>query len=208
MRGESKDGERSMRTRYIAIILSGLLWAAPAMGRPVSPRGRNALSGGIGVQAGFSEWAPGGFKWFNEYSRKLSNLVWLNLQANLSGGDMNDRHCWKDNHDNVKCDYGHWDGNTAEFALGVKLRWGLKKLPVVIDANLAGAVDLLLLGADYIGVAPGFRGGVGGHYFLFPNFGVGAGITATFAPAIIADGPGVEFYAAMDVQIIGVEFLF
>lgn len=207
MRSEPESTGRFTRARRPCGMLITLLFVS-AFALPTNAqkaRGENALSGGFGLQSGLSTWAPGGFKWFNDYSRELSKLVWLNFQLNTVMGDI-DGDCWHDASGQLHCDYNRWDGNTVELVIGVKLQWDLDKIPLVIDAKLGGAFDLLLLGADYVGVAMGFRGGISARYFFFHNFGVGAEIIATLGPSFISDGQGAELYAAIDWQIIGVEY--
>ena len=169
--------------------------------------GSHELCGGIGFAAGVTDWTPGGFKWFNEYGLRLQEMTWLNFQFNVTLGDMDHGHCWHDEKGKKHCEYDSWDGDAVEFAVGVKLKWDLPRLPMQVFSKFGGAFDILLLADDYIGAAIGFRGGVGVRYFFFPTFGVGSEILTTFAPAIIEDHD-VEFYAAVDVHIIGVEWRF
>ncbi len=202
------------RNSELGSILAGalalLLWTgAPGEASAQHPTGKNAVDGGFGFQVGMGHWAPGGFKWFNEYNRGLTDLVWLNLGVNVTLGDMDDDRCWYDDRRNRwVCDNdGHWDGNAVQFVFGVKLRFELKKFPVVIDAILGGATDLFFFGGDYEGVAIGFKGGPGFHYFFFDNLGVGAKFTFMLGPAFTKQ-EGAEFYGAFDFQLIGVEFRF
>jgi hypothetical protein len=195
--------------RISALVLTSVVLMVPAAALAETAQGENALNGGVGFQSGFTDWSPGGFKWFNAYGRELTDLVWLDIQANMSLGNMDRDRCWHDAHGRVHCDYDHWNGNTFEFVAGVRLRWELTKAPVVIDALLGGAGELITLGfGDYVGWAIGFKGGVGAHYFLFPNLGLGMKLSAVIGPSFIDDGPGVELYSALDFQVIGVEYRF
>ncbi|MDJ0761679.1 MAG: hypothetical protein QNJ97_01725 [Myxococcota bacterium] len=197
-----------MKLTFCLVIFSCFLLAIPAEVTAVTAQGENALNGGFGFQAGLSDWTPGGFKWFNGYSRQLTQRGWLNFQVNVVAGDMDDRHCWNDVDGDIHCDNGGWDGNTVEFVAGVKLRWDMGRLPIIIDAKLGGAFELLFLGNDYVGFGVGFRAGIGVHYFFFPDFGIGAELVSTIGPSFIPDGPGAELYAAIDFQAIGVEYRF
>jgi hypothetical protein len=105
------------------------------------------------------------------------------------------------------CSDGHWDGSALELAVGPKLRFPLSKIPLVIDAKLGGAFETLFFSGGYAGVGIAFRGGVGVHYYLFENLGVGPEVMFTFGSAFIQD-LGAEFYATVDFQIIGVQFRF
>ncbi len=173
------------------------------------PDGNNSVNGGFGLQLGLSDWAPGGFKWFNEYNRGISEHVWLNIQVNLSLGNSRYR-CWYDDRGRRHCDdryYDYrWGGNALEFAVGPKLRFPLDKIPLIIDAKLGGMLDLLFFGGGYSGISAGFRGGVGVHYFIFDNLGIGAEIMCNMGPYIINGYTG--FFATLDFQILGVEFRF
>ncbi len=177
----------------------------------VSPDDKNAVNGGFGLQVGLSrDWTPGGFKWFNEYNRKLSERVWLNTQINLTLGSYSRRHCWYDDHGHYHCDAGYYDyrfgGRSLEFAVGPKLRFPLDKIPLVIDVKLDGFLDVLFFYDGYTGVSTGFRSGVGVHYFLFDNLGVGAEIMFNLGPYFMQGYAG--FFATFDFQILGVEFRF
>ncbi len=193
-------------------LLIGALTAIPnhVDAAPRRIGGDNAIAGGFGFQVGLADWSPGGFKWFNEYLRNLSKHVWLDIQFNLTTGDMDDRHCWYDGRlDRWRCTDGRWDGIALEFAVGPNLRFEMRKIPLVIDAKLTGAFETLFFGHDYAGVALAFRGGVGVHYFLFEDFGVGPGFLFTMGPAFISDDEvGVEFFGTIDFQIIGCEYRF
>jgi hypothetical protein len=121
---------------------------------------------------------------------------------------MNDDRCrYDERRDRWRCDDGHWDGNSIQIVLGVKLRFELKKVPVVIDAILGDATDFLFFGGDYAGVAVGFRGGPGFHYFFFDNLGVGSKFTFMLGPAF-TKREGAELFGTFDFQVIGVEYRF
>ena len=67
-----------MRATTIAATLTVLLAGAPVeAARNFQLKGQNELGGGIGFSAGLSDWSPGGFKWFNDYSHQLGKLVVL-----------------------------------------------------------------------------------------------------------------------------------
>jgi hypothetical protein len=188
-----------------------LLWSLPATAaRNFQLRGDNELCGGIGVAGDITDFTPGGFKWFNDYSRRLTDLTWLNFQLNVTiGGDRGDRDCRVVN-GVVVCDDYHWDhwgGDALELAVGVKLKWRLQQIPLVLHAKFGGAVDVIFFPGDLEGVALGFRGGFGVRYFFLPTFGVGAEIVPTFGPGFFEDPVGVEPYAAIDVNT-GVEWRF
>jgi hypothetical protein len=201
--------QRYFIAAVIAVCCTAATQSQAARRNTVSPEGKNSVNGGFGLQVGFTDWAPGGFKWFNEYNRKLSERVWLNAQFNLSIGNSR-RHCWYDNQGNYVCDAGYtdyrWGGNSMEFAVGPKLRFPLDRIPLVIDAKLDGFLDVLFFHDGYTGVATGFRGGVGVHYFIFDNLGIGAEIMCDLGPSFMQGY--ASFFAILDFQILGVEFRF
>jgi hypothetical protein len=191
------------------LLLPVLVWlVAPSDALAQNPTGDNAVNGGFGFQVGMSRWTPGGFKWFNSYNRRFTDLVWLNVQLNTTiGGGARDDRCWYDRRrDRWHCDEGHWRGSSLEFAVGVKLRFELQKIPAIIDARLCAASELLFFG-EFSGATVAFRGGPGFHWFFFDNLGAGVEFNFTLGPAF-TDYEGTVFYGAFDFQIIGVEFRF
>jgi len=200
-----------MRLRHFVLLLV-LLSSRDALARNFELRGKNELCGGIGFAGDFTDWTPGGFKWFNDYSRQLSKLTWLNFQFNvvLGGGRRYNCHYDPRLKDNV-CDYrAHFGGYAVELAAGVKFKWRLRNVPLQFHAKVGGALDLLVFerpGDNISGVAMAVRGGFGVRYFFVPSFGLGAEIIPTFGPAFLSDGMGVEFYGAIDLNV-GVEYRF
>ena len=203
----STSVESFLKCTFPVVSIVMLLYSSPvaSAAKTVDPEGENAVNGGFGLQLGLSNWAPGGFKWFNEYNRGLSDHVWLNVQVNVSLGDR-DRNCWYDSAGNLHCSGDNWSGNSLEFAVGPKLRFPVSKFPIIVDAKLDGFLDLLFFGSDYSGVSTGFRGGAGVHFFLFDNLAIGSEIMCNLGPYVIDGYAG--FYATLDFQILGVEFRF
>lgn len=208
-----------MRRIHVAVLALavGLLGSLPAGAvRNFQLKGKNELCGGIGFAANITDWAPGGFKWFNDYSRKLSRRTWLNIQFNIVAGGRGSGWCYDRHGRPYHCGYG-WGGYAFEFAVGAKMKWRLQKIPLQFHAKFGGAFDILLFDdyyynapyyEDYTGVAFGFRGGFGVRYFFLPEFGVGAELMIpTIGPAIINHGIGAEVYAAIDFNV-GVEWRF
>lgn len=204
-----------MRRLFWIVLSVGLLWSLPAQAvRNFQLTGNNELCGGIGFAANITDWTPGGFKWFNDYSRKLSKLTWLNFQFNVVTGGRGDRWCRDPRTGRIyACGYG-WGGYALEFGAGVKLKWRLKKIPLQFHAKFGGILDILLFddsylyGDDHVGVAFGFRGGFGVRYFFLPTFGVGAEVLLpTIGPAFINHDVGAELYASVDFNT-GIEWRF
>jgi hypothetical protein len=194
-----------------ALLLIVLAGPRPALARNFQLQGQNELCGGIGFAGDITDWTPGGFKWFNDYSRKLSERTWFNAQFNVvTGGGGRD--CYRDNRGIWRCDDRyHWGGYALEFAAGVKLKWRLRNVPLQFHAKFGGAFDVIIFDVhpdyNYTGVALGFRGGFGVRYFFLPTLGVGAEIIPTFGPAFINHDVGAEFYGAIDFNT-GVEWRF
>jgi len=207
----------SISAAACAIAFATLLHGEPAhAARNFQLKGSNELSGGIGFAADLTDWTPAGFKWFNDYSRKLTELVWLNFQLNfVLGGDRGHGGCYRDRWGYWHCDDWHgWDGYAIELGFGVKLKWRLRNIPLQFHAKIGGMIDVLFFewgdfeGADYTGVAFGFRGGFGIRYFFVPSFGIGAELMLpTIGPAFFNHDIGAELYAAIDFNV-GVEFRF
>ncbi len=171
--------------------------------------GKNELSGGIGFSGGLVNYSTSGFKWFNDYSRKLGKLVWLNFQFNVTAAGSS-QHCTYDKQGRlITCyptsRYGH--GNALELVAGVKLKWRLKKIPLQIHAKFGGAFDILFLGDGFTGFGMGLRAGAGVKYFFVPTFGVGAELVNTLGPAFFNRDMGVQFMGFMDFNA-GIEWRF
>jgi hypothetical protein len=174
-------------------------------------KGQNELCGGIGFQTGLSNYTPGGFKWFNDYSREMSTLVWLNVQFNVTigegwGGGWGT--CYDNRGGPYNCWHGndHFGGNAVETAVGVKLKWRVRAIPLQIHAKFGGALDGVFWG-DVKGVAFGFRGGVGARYFILPTLGVGGELVHTLGPSFLNSNVGTQIYATFDFNA-GVEWRF
>src|SRR3989339_422678 len=107
--------------------------------------GTNELCGGFGFQASLADATPGGFKWFNDYSHQLSQLTWLNVQLNVVLGGSSGWDCYSRN-GKTYCDHWRrWSGNALEMAVGAKLKWRARKIPLQIHAKFGGAVVGLFL---------------------------------------------------------------
>jgi hypothetical protein len=203
------------RTRA-TFFIGALVVLATATGaqaaRNFALKGKNELSGGFGFQAGLTDWAPGGFKWFNEYNRELGRIVWLNVQLNfVLGGDHHGGGCWEDGRGVWHCDdYHHFEGWAIEAGIGVKLKWRLQKIPLQFHAKFGGTLAPVFLGGAE-GVELGYRGGFGIRYFVVPSLGVGAEFMHDLGPAYVNGCvPGNScwhFYATFDFNV-GVEWRF
>ena len=75
-----------LRLRWaVAILTVGFILgsAAPADARVKNFQfaGKHELSGGIGFGAGFTDFSPGGFKWFNDYGYTKDRAGKIKLPA-------------------------------------------------------------------------------------------------------------------------------
>ncbi len=201
-----------MKKLIALVIVVGCLWGTGAeAAKNFQLRGTNEISGGIGFAAGLTDWAPGGFKWFNDYSHALGKLVWLNVQLNVSVGSQSGWGWCYDSHGRpYRCDnyYGGWHhfgGNALETAIGVKLKWRLRSVPVQFHVKIGGILSGLFLWNDVKGIALGPRGGFGFRYFFVPSFGLGAELLWTIGPAWLNNSVGWQLYSTLDFNI-GVEY--
>jgi hypothetical protein len=155
-----------------------------------------------------STWSPSGFKWFNDYSRELSKLVWFNTQFNVLVGGSEYWGCKVDkNGREYDCKGYSWGGNALELGVGVKLKWRLRHVPLQFHAKVGGGLNFLWYRSAF-GVGFGFRGGFGVRYFFVPTFGVGAELAIpTVGPAFWNNNVGAQVYAAVDFST-GVEWRF
>ena len=108
-----------MASRRLAVlaILGALLAAQTAEARNFQIKGKNELCGGIGFAGSLTDWTPGGFKWFNDYSRKLSKRTWFNVQFNIvfCGGGCR-RWDWDNN---GACETAWSTTKTAQYRFGL-----------------------------------------------------------------------------------------
>jgi hypothetical protein len=178
--------------------------------------GKNEISPHIGYQAGFGgKFAnPSGFKLFFEYARRLSDLVWLDLQANniFGFGPTTTGICYDRFGNPFPCNFDYYYGGwNFEFAFGVKLKIRTK-IPLVVEVPMAVAVEVLYnrqCGDN--GAAPALRVGAGVKYFVTRSVGIGGGTNFALGPgfhgASNCFGPYTDFFGAFDFQL-GAEFVF
>jgi hypothetical protein len=176
--------------------------------------GANEISAHIGYQAGFAgKFAnPSGFKLFAEYARRLSDLVWLDVQANnVFGFGSVTGTCFDQNGNPFPCAGFYYGGWNFELAVGVKLKIKTS-IPLVVEVPLVAALEVLYnRQCGDTGVAPAARVGGGVKYFVTRSIGVGGGINFALGPgfhgASNCGGSYTDFYGAFDFQV-GAEFIF
>lgn len=191
----------SMVATVIALVLTAGSASAHVTSR-YAHRGHNELSSGIGFAAGVSDYAPGGFEWFNEYGHWLRGPVWLNVQLNLTVGD--DGYCHVHGRD-YHCHGGHWDGSAMEIGVGAKFKWWVRNSPVQLHAKVGPAVEMVWYDDYYDGTALAIRGGFGVRYFILPSLAIGGEVAAAAGPMFTDFG--TEAFSTVDANF-GVEFRF
>lgn len=199
------------RTIALCTLLLSLGAASTAeAARNFQLRGKNDLCGGIGFGAGLTDRTPGGFKWFNEYSREISRLVWLNVPFNVTVGDYGRRWggwCYDRFGRPYNCGWaGGWGGVSLDLGFGVKLKWRATRIPLQFHAKMGGILTPLFWEWAK-GVAFGYRGGFGIRYFVLPMLGVGAEFIHSIGPAWVNNNVGTGVYASIDFNT-GIEFRF
>lgn len=171
----------------------------------------NEISFHIGGQAHIWGWAPGGFKMFFDYGRKLTSDLWLNFQFNLTFGrrwGYGDR-CYTDPTGRVYCDgYSrYYSGSSGEFVGGVKWKFFPFEIPFMFYAKAGGLLAVLSWPHQW-GFALGGRGGGGFKYFFTPNVSVGVESNLSLGFSYLEErGWGWRGYAAFDTGV-GMEFIF
>jgi hypothetical protein len=190
--------------RYVAAVAAAVVLLGTGTAAAQQAGGwKNELSGGMGFAVGLSDWVPGGFKMENEYGRKFSELVWLNVQLNfvLGGGD----YCyWRGG---VQfCEGGYrWSGDGLEMIAGVKFKFRRGKLQP--HAKVGGGLAFSFWGGDANGTALIVRGGGGFKYWVIPRLAVGGEANVNLGPNFLNHHGGTHFLAALDF-IGGIEFAF
>ena len=181
-----------------------LLWAGTAAAQRGGGGWKNELSGGLGFAVGLSDSAPGGFMMENEYGRKFSDLVWLNVQFNFVLGGGHDT-CWDAHIGYYEC-YNRFSGDAIQMIAGVKFKFHSGRLQP--HAKIGGGLTFSFWGGgDADATALVVRGGGGVKYWVVPRLAVGGEANVTLGPNFIHHGGGTEFYAALDI-IGGIEFAF
>jgi hypothetical protein len=188
--------------RYVAVIAATVVLLGSGAATAQQAGGwKNELSGGLGFQGGISHYAPGGFKMENEYGRRFTDLVWLNVQLNFSAGDD----CGSDIYGDYHCSE-HFMGEGLEMIAGVKFKFRKGKLQPHAKIGAGLAFTFYPYG-DFTGTAIVARAGGGFKYWVVPRLAVGGEANITVGPSFINHDGGTHFYAAIDF-IGGIEFAF
>jgi hypothetical protein len=190
--------------RYLGAVAAMvvLLWTGTAAAQRQAGGWMNELSGGLGFQGGLTHYAPGGFKMENEYGRRFSDLVWLNVQLNFSAGDD----CGYDPFDRGYHCNEHFMGEGLEMIAGVKFKFHSGRLQPHVKVG-GGLAFTFYPGGDLTGTALVVRAGGGVKYWVLPRLAVGGEANVMLGPTFVDHDGGTHFYGAIDF-IGGIEFAF
>jgi hypothetical protein len=193
--------------------LGGVARAEVQAGVPEVFPSRNEISVHTGFQAGFGgHYTDGtsGFKLEGDYAYRFHPLLWFDVSVGnnfgFGNGDGPCAHVL-----NTTCYRGGW---ALELLAGLKLKWALQRVPIVIEAPVQVGVEVLYnrdCGDNGAGV-PVLRTGGGAMYFLTKKIGVGLKIDFAGGPAFHGSGTAcgiqhsyTDFYGYFDFML-GAEF--
>jgi hypothetical protein len=210
-----------MKSTIVPLLLAVICVSASARAQTSVYRrggvdGKNEISTQLGFQASLGATTPGGVKLFFDYSRKMSDLVWLNFKLNPTFGSGSTRvYCYDNNGDPYDCGSAlSDDGDAIDFLAGVKFKFPIRSLPALVPyGNLnAGVVAIFGRPLNDGGAAIVLRTGGGIKYFVTPHVGLGGEFNFGFGPAFYSRCDRCreahnEFYRAFDMGI-GAEFIF
>lgn len=197
-----------MRSPLVLISLFLGLAVTPTATWAAAPASlKNEVGVGVGAQAGFAGWAPGGAKVFVSYQRAFSDRLALDLGVNVVFGNRwGNRGCfYSDYLDRWVCDHLNWHGAVLEGAGGVAWRFktGTQALrPFVRVQGLVAYVSYPTVG----GFALAARGGGGLQVFLHPRVALVAEANLALGFALLSRAGG-NLYLALDLSL-GATFLF
>ena len=190
--------------RYVAAIAATVVLLGTGTAAAQQAGGwKNELSGGLGFQVGFNDYSPGGFKMENEYGRRFTDLVWLNVQLNFGAGSSGTCYDPYDNHA-YYCDR-HFVGDSLDMIAGVKFKFRKGKLQP--HAKVGAGLAFGFWPGDFTAVGIVVRAGGGFKYWVIPRLAIGGEANFMIGPTFFDNGGGTHLYAALDF-IGGIEFAF
>jgi hypothetical protein len=202
----------------VPLLLVVLGVSAPAYAQSYVSRrgaidGKNEISTQLGFQASMGATTPAGFKLFFDYSRKMTDMVWLNFKLNPTFGVGAD--CVDANGQVYDCGSGlHSDGHAIDILAGVKLKFPIRAVPGLMPyCNIdAGVVAVFSRPDNDDGAAVVLHTGPGIKYFVTPHVGLGGEFNFNLGPAFYSEtcngcrNGHNEFYRAFDFAV-GAEFV-
>jgi hypothetical protein len=168
----------------------------------ISPKGPNAIYGGIGVKAGLTDNSTGGFAVNFGYSYQLSKAIWFDSQfgANFGGS------CTSSD-DGYNC--GGFSGFGMDLLGGLMYRfldWPHFKLPLNPYIKALAGLSFIFSDGPNDGFALIIRGAAGAKYSFSDEFAVGAELGLSIGPAF-RNEIGAGSYSSFDL-IISAEYSF
>jgi hypothetical protein len=191
--------------RYVAAVAATVILLGTGTAAAQQAGGwKNELSGGMGFSVGLTEYTPGGFKMENEYGRRFTDLVWLNVQLNFVLGGGYDT-CYDPRINRYYDCSSHFNGDGLEMFAGVKFKFRKGKLQP--HAKVGGGLVFSFFPGDLSAVGIAVRAGGGFKYWVIPRLAIGGEANFTVGPTFFNHDGGTHFYAALDF-IGGIEFAF
>jgi hypothetical protein len=201
---------------FVATLL--VLSAASATARAEVQHGvpevypsKHEVSAHLGFQAGFGGLlaSTSGFKLDADYAYKFHPYIWFNADiANVFGFGSADGFCR--NSVLATCYRGGW---ALELMAGVKLKFPLAHVPLVIEAPALIGVEILYNRdcGDNGAAVPVVKTGAGVMYFLTKKIGVGAKFDLAFGPgfhgsSVCKNSSYTDFFGYFDF-LVGAEFV-
>lgn len=172
---------------------------------------KHEISAHMGFQAGFGGLlgSTSGFKLDADYAYKFHPYIWFNADvANVFGFGSADGLCR--NSVLATCYRGGW---ALELMAGIKLKFAMTKIPLVIEAPALLGVEVLYnrdCGDDGAAV-PVVKTGGGVMYFLTKKIGLGAKFDVAFGPgfhgsSVCKNNSYTDFFGYFDF-LVGAEFI-
>lgn len=197
----------------LLVALAGTARAQVQAGVPEVFPSRHELTINTGFQAGFGgryDNGVSGYKLSVEYAYQFQRIMWFDaMVGNVFGFGTADGVCANTLHGN--CYRGGW---AVELLAGLKLKWAVRSIPLVIEMPIQVGVDGIYARncGDNGASVPMFRTGGGVMYFLTRSIGVGGKIDFAGGPAFHGRGSvcGIndsytDFYGYFDFTF-GAEF--
>jgi hypothetical protein len=209
-----------MRALLVILLAASASAQTPATSGEVTRRaaveGKNELSAQLGFQGSLGATTPAGIRVNFDYSRQLTNLVWLNFKVMPTFGvGPNRRICQTADGALYDCGSGgEADGHTVDLVGGIKLKFPITRVPALVPYAQAGLGAAIIFNRPVHDDGAGFilHTGGGVKYFVTPHVGLGGELNVTLGPAWYSEtctncnNAHTEFYRAIDFAL-GAEFV-
>lgn len=194
--------------------LAGVARAQVQAGVPEVFPSRHEISVHTGFQAGFGghyDTGTSGYKLEADYAYRFHPFIWFDVSLGNNFGFGNGDGVCANGVIGSTCYRGGW---ALELLAGIKMKWALQRIPLVIEAPVQAGVEVLYnrdCGDNGAGV-PVIRTGGGAMYFLTKKIGVGLKIDFAGGPAFHGSGTAcgiqhsyTDFFGYVDFML-GAEF--